>query len=97
MAGVEPHVLRFWETEFPGLRPKKDSGGQRIYVRREIELIRRIRRMLYEEGYTIDGARRRLNRPGGGPTGQVLRLIRRELEAVMQSLEELEGTPDRKS
>jgi len=54
------YVLRFWETEFPQLKPTKSSSGQRMYRRREVELALRIRTLLYEEGFTIPGARERL-------------------------------------
>jgi len=57
---LEPYVLRFWETEFPQLKPVKSSSGQRMYRRREVELALRIRTLLYEEGFTIPGARERL-------------------------------------
>jgi DNA-binding transcriptional MerR regulator len=57
LCGVETYVLRFWETEFPQLKPNKSGAGQRLYRRREVDLARRIRHLLYEEGYTIPGAR----------------------------------------
>lgn len=57
LCGVETYVLRFWETEFPQLKPNKSGTGQRLYRRREVDLARRIRNLLYEEGYTIPGAR----------------------------------------
>lgn len=57
LCGVETYVLRFWETEFPQLKPNKSGAGQRLYRRREVDLARRIRYLLYEEGYTIPGAR----------------------------------------
>jgi DNA-binding transcriptional MerR regulator len=57
---TKAYVLRFWEKEFPTLRPRKNRGGNRIYQQREIDLINRIRTLLYEEGYTIEGARQRL-------------------------------------
>lgn len=60
--GVEPHVLRYWETEFPGLAPRKNKAGQRTYRPHDIELILTIRKLLYEEGYTIAGARKQLAR-----------------------------------
>jgi len=60
IVGVEAHVLRFWETEFPALAPPKSKSGQRTYRPRDIELLLRIRKLLYEEGYTIAGARKRL-------------------------------------
>ena len=54
---VKPHVLRYWESEFPSLRPRKDRGGSRRYRRRDIEEIQTIKTLLYEEGYRIAGAR----------------------------------------
>jgi DNA-binding transcriptional MerR regulator len=57
LCGVETYVLRFWETEFPQLKPNKSGAGQRLYRRREVDLARHIRHLLYEEGYTIPGAR----------------------------------------
>ena len=60
IAGVKSHVLRFWETEFPALSPPKGRNGQRVYRPRDIELILEIRKLLYEDGYTIAGARRHM-------------------------------------
>src|SRR6202012_58012 len=57
LCAIETYVLRFWETEFPQLKPNKSGAGQRLYRRREVDLARRIRHLLYEEGYTIPGAR----------------------------------------
>jgi DNA-binding transcriptional MerR regulator len=57
---LPPYVLRFWETEFPQLKPTKSGTGQRMYRRREVELALRIRTLLYDEGFTIPGARERL-------------------------------------
>jgi DNA-binding transcriptional MerR regulator len=58
--GVEAHVLRYWETEFPSLAPAKNKSGQRVYRPKDIELLLRIRTLLYEEGFTIAGARKQL-------------------------------------
>jgi DNA-binding transcriptional MerR regulator len=60
LAGLEAYVLRYWETEFPSLRPKKTSNGQRQYRRKDVEVVLEIKRLLYDEGYTIAGARRAL-------------------------------------
>ncbi len=60
LTGVKPHVLRYWETEFPTLKPKKNSAGNRHYRERDIELILAIRQLLHKDGYTIKGARQRL-------------------------------------
>jgi len=64
LAGVTPSVLRFWETEFPSLRPTKTRSGQRLYRRVDVEKVMRIRDLLYDRGFTIAGARRAL-REGG--------------------------------
>lgn len=60
MADVQPYVLRYWETEFPLLAPNKSGGGQRLYSRREIDIILRIKQLLYSEGFTIAGAKKKL-------------------------------------
>ena len=57
---TQPYVLRYWESEFPTLAPAKNSSGQRIYRRRDIETVLRIKQLLYEEGFTIAGAKKRL-------------------------------------
>ncbi|MBI2821356.1 MAG: MerR family transcriptional regulator [Acidobacteria bacterium] len=57
---IQPHVLRYWETEFSYLSPAKNSSGQRVYRYRELQLVQRIKQLLYEEGYTIAGANRKL-------------------------------------
>jgi len=58
LAGIKPYVLRFWETEFPGLGPKKSGTGQRLYRRKDVELVLEIKRLLYEKRFTIEGARK---------------------------------------
>lgn len=60
LADVQPYVLRYWETEFPQLTPNKSGGGQRLYTRREIDTILRIKELLYREGFTIAGAKKKL-------------------------------------
>ena len=60
LAGLEAYVLRYWETEFPSLRPKKTSNGQRQYRRKDVEVVLEIKRLLYDDGYTIAGARKAL-------------------------------------
>lgn len=60
IAGVEPYVLRYWESEFPFLRPRKSKSGQRIYIKKDLETILQIKDMLYSERYTIEGVRKRL-------------------------------------
>ncbi|HEY3128622.1 MAG TPA: MerR family transcriptional regulator [Acidobacteriota bacterium] len=58
---VEPHVLRYWETEFPQLSPSKNNSGQRVYRYRDVQVVLRIKQLLYEEGYTIAGANKKLS------------------------------------
>lgn len=63
LCGVKPHVLRYWEQEFTQLKPVKRRGNRRYYQHHEVLLVRRIRQLLYEEGFTISGARNRLDEP----------------------------------
>src|SRR5215472_18687872 len=60
LAGIKPYVLRFWETEFPSLGPRKSGTGHRLYRRKDVELVLEIKRLLYEKRYTIEGARKML-------------------------------------
>jgi DNA-binding transcriptional MerR regulator len=68
LAGIKPYVLRFWESEFPGLGPKKSGTGHRLYRRKDVELVLEIKRLLYEKRFTIEGARKTLgeNKPKRG-------------------------------
>jgi DNA-binding transcriptional MerR regulator len=88
LTGLESYVLRYWETEFPALRPRKTSGGQRVYTPKDVELVLHIKRMLYEQGFTIAGARKRLR---GRPTDPVekralLGEIRGQLQSILNDL-----------
>ena len=101
LCGVKPHVLRYWEQEFTQLRPVKRRGNRRYYQHHEVLLIRRIRELLYEEGFTISGARNRLDnslngdekaeapaRNGrGNGAGVDLTAIKRELRALLDQLQ----------
>ena len=58
LAGIKPYVLRFWETEFPALGPKKSGTGHRLYRRKDVEMVLEIKRLLYQERFTIEGARK---------------------------------------
>lgn len=91
------YVLRFWETEFPQLKPVKSSTGQRMYRRRDVESVVRIKQLLYEEGYTIAGARQHLREEGKGDKKQValpfmagshadMRQIRQGLQEILTIL-----------
>ncbi len=87
LCAVKPHVLRYWEQEFPSLSPVKRRGNRRYYQREDIELIRRIRTLLYEQGYTISGARQQLE--GGaaeGAASPTLHELIASLETVLDLL-----------
>jgi len=64
LAGIKPYVLRFWESEFPSLGPKKSGTGHRLYRRKDVELVLEIKRLLYEKRFTIEGARKTLETRG---------------------------------
>jgi DNA-binding transcriptional MerR regulator len=68
LCGVKPHVLRYWEQEFTQLKPLKRRGNRRYYQHHEVLLVRKIRELLYEHGYTINGARNKLDDPGAAVT-----------------------------
>ena len=90
LCDVKPHVLRYWETEFPSLKPVKRRGNRRYYQRHDVLMVRQIRGLLYEQGYTIGGARMRLDgedaRQEATMSSQIVRQVRMELEEVLQLL-----------
>ena len=94
---TQPYVLRYWESEFPALAPAKNSSGQRIYRRKDIETVLRIKQLLYEEGFTIAGAKKRLEAEmgGRGPTPSAMAsLPETEVTEVEPVAPPLEATPD---
>ena len=78
--GVQPHVLRYWESEFPMLAPQKNRAGQRVYRRKDLEIVLRIRELLYDEKFTIAGARRKLAEELRGGPGARLKVVTPDLE-----------------
>jgi len=90
LCAVKPHVLRYWEQEFPQLKPIKRRGNRRYYQRQDVILIRQIRSLLYEDGFTIGGARQRLSgdevKEDSAQSQQIIRQIRVELEEVLDIL-----------
>ena len=91
LCAVKPHVLRYWEQEFPQLKPVKRRGNRRYYQRQDVMLIRQIRSLLYEQGYTIGGARQRMTDTADGDSddSQYNHLIKQmivELEDVLKVL-----------
>jgi DNA-binding transcriptional MerR regulator len=104
LVGVEPHVLRYWEREFRAIRPTKSAKGQRVYSRRDVENLMRVRELLYREGFTIAGAKKKLQRAGVEPRGagdldprdtaklrEQLVTMRGEIEAFLAELEPPRG------
>jgi DNA-binding transcriptional MerR regulator len=101
LCGVKPHVLRYWEQEFTQLKPLKRRGNRRYYQHHEVLLIRRIRELLYEHGFTINGARNRLEEPAGSVSRETAASnktmtvpqpispgnIRKELKSILKMLE----------
>jgi DNA-binding transcriptional MerR regulator len=98
LCGVKPHVLRYWEQEFTQLKPLKRRGNRRYYQHHEVLLIRRIRELLYQHGFTINGARNRLEEPGGASAASTQKTmtvpqpispsnIRKELKSILKMLE----------
>ena len=91
LCGVKAHVLRYWEQEFPRqLKPVKRRGGRRYYQRHDVLTIRQIRNLLYEQGYTINGARQKLRgetaKADANQSRQIIRQLRVELEEILQIL-----------
>ena len=96
LCGVKPHVLRYWEQEFTQLKPVKRRGNRRYYQHHEVLLIRRIRQLLYEEGFTISGARHRLDQGAGDAAARTPpsekdssvsnAALRKEIKDVLDSL-----------
>jgi len=99
LCAIKPHVLRYWEQEFTQLKPVKRRGNRRYYQHHEVLLIRRIRKLLYEEGFTISGARNRLGSPqahfdeaqGLRLSGEQLQSLRAELHAARDALAQVLG------
>jgi len=88
IAGVAASVLRFWETQFRGLKPEKTRTNQRVYARRHVELVLRIRELLYDRGFTIAGAQRHLKVGGVGPAPDVIEKLKKEVRELLQLLDE---------
>ena len=97
LAGVEPYVLRYWESEFKTIRPDKTRSNQRMYRRKDVEAVLAIKQLLYAEGYRIDGAKKRLReRSGEAATVEAAPNVQAQALAagVRKALEELEKIVD---
>lgn len=90
---VEPYVLRYWESEFSFLRPRKSRSGQRVYIKKDLELIIEIKRLLYTERYTIEGVRKKLGEQPGRrieddpPSRSPMSHVRRRLREMLEQLQ----------
>jgi len=98
ITGIKPHVLRYWESEFKELHPRKNRAGQRLYQRQDVEFVLELKKLLYEQRYTISGARKLLARQakqsrrvapgkGAGEISKALNTCRLELRALLTLLE----------
>ena len=103
LTDLKPHVLRYWESQFRFLNPAKNRSGNRVYQRREVELIMLVKHLLYTEKYTIDGARQRIEeqRKAGSLRAearaaldvQMIRDLERQLQSILHVLEATESPP----
>jgi len=92
MIGVKPHVLRYWETQFKMLRPKKGRGGARMYRKRDVEILFEVKQLLYDHRFTIAGARRKLLDERGSKEQMELGFVRTDREEMLRALRrDLEG------
>ena len=92
MIGVKPHVLRYWETQFKMLRPKKGRGGARMYRKRDVEVLFEVKQLLYDHRFTIAGARRKLLDDRGSKEQMELGFVRTDREEMLRALRrDLEG------
>lgn len=95
LCGVESYVLRFWETQFPQLKPNKSGSGQRLYRRRDVELAMRIKQLVHEEGYTLAGARQVLEQ-GSSPSPALPQEAQRDPQTSLPlAVAEAARTPER--
>lgn len=94
ITNTEPYVLRYWETEFPFLRPKKNKAGQRVYLSRDIDAVLRIKKMLYEEGYTIAGVKKKFK---GEPQTdnrifvKVIKGVKKDLKGILDLMKKVDS------
>lgn len=93
LVGVKPFVLRFWESEFPQLAPKKSGTGHRLYRRKDVEAVLEIKRLLYDERFTIEGARNYLHAKATSPQGKAAKAAKRAKPAAPAVQADLFGAP----
>jgi DNA-binding transcriptional MerR regulator len=93
IVGVEPYVLRYWESEFRELAPKKSSSGQRVFRKKDVELLLRVRHLLYDRKFTIEGARNALAGNSGG--NEALPEIRKQVVEILKLVSEPPSAEER--
>jgi DNA-binding transcriptional MerR regulator len=86
ITGLEPYVLRYWETEFPQIKPDKGNSKQRLYKKKDLDAILLIKQLLYKEGFTISGARKKLNGKAEQDVDLVLETAKKELKEILDIL-----------
>lgn len=96
ITAVEPYVLRYWETEFPFLVPRKNKSGQRVYIKKDVEMVLQIKRLLHEERYTMEGVRKKFGNSEETPRVQMtvpqppanetLNIIRKKLRNILNNI-----------
>jgi DNA-binding transcriptional MerR regulator len=87
LVGLRPHVLRYWETQFPVLNPSKNRSGNRVYQRKEIKLILYVKHLLYDEKYTVEGAKQKLEqlRKGGELQNETKKALDKQMVALLRA------------
>ncbi len=91
LIGVEPHVLRYWETEFRSVRPQKSAKGQRVYSRRDVETLLKVKELLYAHRFTIAGARRKLRDGGVEPASDPVAAVSEDAQRLRDALVAIRG------
>jgi len=96
IAGVEPYVLRYWETEFSFLKPRKNKSGQRVYIKKDLDFVLQIKKLLYEERYTIEGVRKKFGEsepekqpqrlPIQSSSKEVIEKVRKRLREILSQI-----------
>lgn len=84
ITGLEPYVLRYWETEFPHLRPEKRKSGQRLYTNKDLDNIQQVKQLLHRDGYTISGAKKKLKGRSGQDMDAVIETVKREIREILE-------------
>jgi len=86
ITGLEPYVLRYWETEFPHLRPEKRKSGQRLYTRKDLDNILQVKQLLYRDGFTISGAKKKIRGRAGKDLEALVETVKQEVREVLELL-----------